>query len=109
MKLPAFTRRRAVIALHMSMVCLLCFFWLLASSSRIWPAAIDPRLHPGRALLALYAVAGMAIAVVAQLATLAPRMFKKLSAEDTVALHFIATQCVALSCLLFLVTDAHDF
>ena len=109
MKLPAFTRRRAVITLHVSMICLLCIFWLLASSSLTWPAAIDPRLHPGRALLALYAATGTAIAVVAQVATLAPRMFRKLSAEGTVALHFIATQCVALSCLLFLLTDAHAF
>jgi len=109
MNLPALTRRRAVIAVHVSMFCLLCFYWLLASSSRVWPPAIDPRLHPGRVLLGLYAAAGTALAVVAQLATLAPRMFKRFSAEDTLALHFVATQCVAVSCLLFLATDAHDF
>lgn len=106
---PAFTRRRAVIALHVSMLCLLCFYWLIASSSRVWPGAFDPRLHPGRVLLCLYAAIGAPIAVVAQTATLVPRLFKKLSAEDTVDLHFIATQCIALSCVLFLVTDAHNF
>jgi len=109
MKLPAFTHRRAVIVLRVSMVGLLGFFYLLAASSRILPAAIDPRLHLGRVLLCLYAACGIATAVVAQLATLAPWMFKRLSAEDTVGLHFIATQCVALSCLLFLATDAHNF
>jgi hypothetical protein len=109
MKLPAFTRRRAVITLHVAIVSLLCFFWLSAASSRIWPSAIDPRLHLGRTLLCLYVACGTVMAIVAQLATLAPRMFKKLSAEDTAELHFIATQCVAMSCLLFLTTDAHSF
>ena len=109
MKFPALTRRRAVIGLHVSVGCLLCFYWLLASSSGKWPAAVDPRLHPGRVLLGLYAMMGMGMAFVAQAATLAPRMFKRISAEDGVEMHFIATQCIALSCLLFLVTDAHDF